>query len=537
MADELDDLLTRWSLGLLTGDETGRLDALLRDSPAARSLLRRHAALDEALATSLANPLIAAWNPPADAPQRQPAFGYARAGAWIGAAAAVACGLIAAALVMRPAARGVPEPTESEQHVEAHCALLAQAIDARWAPGAAALTIGAGLSAETLHLTRGVARLEFYSGASVTLEGDTAIELHSAWEARLTHGKARVHVPPAARGFTLLTLQGKLVDLGTEYGLDVSPDGAATELHVFDGEVELHRPGAAAQSVRGGQAVLAEAARVSPLSAAANERFPDAQRLDALGRDRDAARSADWWAGGETLRRDPRLVAFFPFRRAEGEWSRNLLNYAEPVNKDLHGGIVGAGWSEGRWRGKDALEFKRPGDRVRLSIPGELQAVSIACWARIDSLDRKYNALLLTDGYDHGEIHWQIYEDGRLMFSIQTGEQSPGRQHNEIVYSDPFFTTARSGQWFHLAVSYDNASGEVCQYVNGEPMGRTRATDHRPARCVAFGASEIGNWGLPTLGHQHPVRNLNGRIDEFALWSAALSPGEIARLYEQGKPD
>ena len=34
-----------------------------------------------------------------------------------------------------------------------------------------------------------------------------------------------------------------------------------------------------------------------------------------------------------------------------------------------------------------------------------------------------------------------------------------------------------------------------------------------------------------------PIRNFNGRIDEFLIYQAALSPTEIQALFESGKPE
>ncbi len=61
-------------------------------------------------------------------------------------------------------------------------------------------------------------------------------------KAKCRFGQMRVHVPPHARGFKLMTPDAKVVDLGTEFGLKVS-DSGKSDVHVFDGEVEVY-PGA-----------------------------------------------------------------------------------------------------------------------------------------------------------------------------------------------------------------------------------------------------------------------------------------------------
>jgi hypothetical protein len=99
------------------------------------------------------------------------------------------------------------------------------------------------------------------------------------------------------------------------------------------------------------------------------------------------------------------------------------------------------------------------------------------------------------------------------------------------------FDAANTGRWHHIAVTYDNQSGEVVQYMDGRELSREVNNHHVPGRPVVIGASELGNWGLPTANHRFPIRNLNGRLDEFALYRAVLSPQEIRTLYESGKPE
>ncbi len=61
-------------------------------------------------------------------------------------------------------------------------------------------------------------------------------------EAYCTKGKLRVTVPPHAQGFAIRTPKLELVDLGTEFGVQVD-DGKGTEVQVFQGKVELYDAG------------------------------------------------------------------------------------------------------------------------------------------------------------------------------------------------------------------------------------------------------------------------------------------------------
>jgi hypothetical protein len=106
-----------------------------------------------------------------------------------------------------------------------------------------------------------------------------------------------------------------------------------------------------------------------------------------------------------------------------------------------------------------------------------------------------------------------------------------------MYFSKPVFTAANLGRWHHIAVTYDNHSGEAIQYFDGREVSREVHPLHQPGRPLSFGPCEIGNWGLPTEGHQFPIRNLNGAIDEFTLYNTALTAAEIQALHQTGKPE
>jgi hypothetical protein len=227
-------------------------------------------------------------------------------------------------------------------------------------------------------------------------------------------------------------------------------------------------------------------------------------------------------------------------RHPDDRWDRLVMNAIEPRVPSRAGGAVGARWTEGRWPGKDALEFKRPGDRVRMNLDGSYSALTFSCWVKVDSVDKKYNALLLTDGYDSGEPHWQIHQDGNLMFSIAYASGTNGTvvtKDNQIYSSKPVFTADTLGRWHHIAVSYDGTTGEVIQYFDGVEVGHEISPLHRPGRPITFGRCELGNWGLPTSAKNFPIRNLNGAMDEFAIYSTALSATELRTIYENGRPE
>jgi hypothetical protein len=410
-------------------------------------------------------------------------------------------------------------------------AMVSQTLDAEFAP--TTVRSGDTIAPGKLTLNKGLAQIEFFSGATVLIEGETQIEIISAWEARCTSGRMRVHVPPAAKGFLMHAPDVKLEDLGTEFALNVM--GQDSMVHVFDGEVIAHTKDKSPESLKIGMTLASAKAGVD------SQDFLPISELQGLIRQREQRRFEQWQTWSMQARQDPRLISYYPFKHWENDdWDRVVNNFAEPTVKSRTGGAVGAQWTQGRWPGKEALEFKRPGDRVRMNLDGTYDALTLACWIKVDSVDKKYNSLLLTDGYESGEPHWQIYEDGTLMFSIgyaSADEKRITMKNNQIYYSKPVFTADSLGRWHHLAVTYDNASGTVLQYFDGEEVGREISSLHQTGRPVVFGPCELGNWGLPTQGHQFPIRTLNGAIDEFAIYHSALSSAEIEAMFEEGKPN
>jgi len=115
-------------------------------------------------------------------------------------------------------------------------AMLSQTMDAEFAQNT--LRSGDTINPGIIKLAKGLAQIEFFSGATALIEGSAEIEIISAWEARCVSGRVRVHVPPAAKGFLMHAPDMKLEDLGTEFALNVKDNTSA--VHVFEGEVIAH---------------------------------------------------------------------------------------------------------------------------------------------------------------------------------------------------------------------------------------------------------------------------------------------------------
>lgn len=405
--------------------------------------------------------------------------------------------------------------TNDAEATSSAVAVLMRGVDARWegrAPQA-----GTPLTPGMLHLTSGLAQIEFYQGARVTLEGPADFELISVSEARCTSGKLSAHVPPQATGFRIHTPKGTVVDLGTDFGLDLNSPEA--QVHVFKGEVELHPDGAKMQPLKEGEAALFSNT-VQRLEADQSA-FASLGDMDERTAESQRVSFEQWLQNSTQWDADPALLLRLNFQ--DPSHTRVLRNHALKAGQVPAGSIVGCQWTEGRWAGKRALEFRNISDRVRLSIPGQHEALTLSAWVRIHGLDRAYNSLFMVEGYKDGAVHWQITREGKLRLGIAGSQGIPSHDYDTAAV----FTPEIFGQWLHLATCIDPVAEEVRHYMNGRLMAREERSKFFPTRLTV---AELGNWNDGRQSGSVAIRHFSGVMDEFMLFNRVLSEAEIAKL-------
>jgi hypothetical protein len=444
---------------------------------------------------------------------------------------AVAGLLVALSLWPRPST-SPSRPDRLAEGNDTTVAILLRAPGAVWEETDLLTHPGAPLPPGRLRLRSGVVQIEFYSGATVVLEGPADFLLVSSTEAFCSRGKLRATVPPQAEGFTIRSPRLDVVDKGTEFGLLVD-DRDRTEVHVFRGKVEWSGtdpggPPPPRQELTTGHGIRVDgttAARpINPDPAAFVSTHDLARRLQAETQLRKEA----WQAASELLCKDPTLELYYTFQD-EQPWARTLRDHVgRPAPH--HGAIIGCAWAPGRWPGKDALEFRRVSDRVRFHLPGEFRSLTMMAWVRVDALPHRFNSLMMTDGWAPGAPHWHISDAGRIALGVQGASGKGG--HNYTTY--PVFQPFRFGRWAHLAVVYDGDGDRVLHFVDGEKAAEEATRFDTPLRILD---AELGNWDLgPRLNEKRPIRYFNGRIDEFLLFSRALPEQEVHWLWTQGRP-
>ncbi len=433
-----------------------------------------------------------------------------------------------AAVVRREAAERFPDGPFS-----GGIAILTQAIGVEWEPGGPTLAVDSILEPGTLEFRSGLIRLEFFSGATVMVEGPAAIDLKAIDRALCRRGKLHALVPPEARGFRIDSPAADLVDLGTEFVLSVGPDREA-EVYVVDGKVEVYGPGTnhAAETPRElteGQSLRIGSVGEVVEKTAVPGSFPSFQEIDRRAADESRHRLDTWRDNSRRWAADPRVVVYYPFEFRGQPSGLSVLAQTGP-RQGAAGAIVGCGRVRGRWPGKGALDFKRPSDRVRITVPGTYDSMTLLAWVRVDALPQRLTALMLTDGFDSGELHWQIGPEGQLALGVHSETEEPVW----LTYqSPPVFLPERLGRWTLLATVYDAGRHLILHYADGREVSRHPIVESVRPR---IGQAELGNWGAPRFGDRTPIRNLVGRIDEFLILEVPLGRAEIATAFQRGRP-
>ncbi|MEA1952438.1 MAG: FecR domain-containing protein [Planctomycetota bacterium] len=116
-------------------------------------------------------------------------------------------------------------------------ARLTQAMDCRWANSETAPKVGSFLlPRRTLQLEEGLAQITFESGVTLVLEAPAVFAPKSNYGGTLQLGRLTVEVPASGIGFAIETPSVRIVDLGTEFGVQVDQE-QGVEVHVLKGQV------------------------------------------------------------------------------------------------------------------------------------------------------------------------------------------------------------------------------------------------------------------------------------------------------------
>ncbi len=166
-------------------------------------------------------------------------------------------------------------------------AQVSRAVRVRWSgeeiePGQR-LTAG-----QSLALDAGVLELTLDLGVRVVVQAPAVVKLESAASLRLEKGKLSAEITDVrARGFRVNTPRESIVDQGTEFGVEVTPQGSS-RVHVFKGAVDItssdsHRSAESRRLLENSGARVEEGSRAMTLLQDTGESF--IRRMEDASRD------------------------------------------------------------------------------------------------------------------------------------------------------------------------------------------------------------------------------------------------------------
>jgi len=154
---------------------------------------------------------------------------------------------------------------------------VSAAADAKWEGSTDPVMVGTRIAAgQMMVLTTGCVELKFAGGALVILEAPVRFNLQSGSSIFVNSGKltATVH----GGGFTVHSPTSTVLDLGTEFGVDVGQDGAA-HIEVFQGRVRAEATSGSPTSAVGQVLSVGQAADVSAGAIVLDPRGVNPQRF------------------------------------------------------------------------------------------------------------------------------------------------------------------------------------------------------------------------------------------------------------------
>lgn len=363
----------------------------------------------------------------------------------------------------------------------------------------------------TITLNQGVAELELPSGVKAIIEGPATFRLTGKNRLDLAGGHSWFHVPPGAEGFTVTEPRFEVVDLGTEFGIDLREDLPAS-VHVLAGKVE-------ARATTGHQERL-------PLSAT------QAAELGPTGR----------WTPLPRASRDFRtsLPPAIPVFHLSFDWGDDRM-------LELQGDVLGIAQARPVLRGSasaqtvpgvigQALEFDGSGTWIESDWPGISGTAprTVSLWARLPAGKRIETAPPFAlwgnpvGGWNRKFKFAPVTRaDGRTVLRASFGDY---RADGSRIIAD--------GKWHHLALVYrgndDAGKPELAFYIDGQPdpattIGESSGILTDTERGTAPGLS-IGRYELPAGGRKI---FLTGAIDELRVHAGALDPAEIRAMAEK----
>ncbi|MCH7750685.1 MAG: FecR domain-containing protein [Planctomycetes bacterium] len=509
-SDELDRLLSRMTEARLSPEESRKLAGLIEANSGWRQRYLDYCQM-HAILLSEQGLLASTVEPSRDDLDQVGSHG--RRAIWLALAAVLMIACLPL-LGFRPG--GSPIPTRG-----AEVAFLSHAVGVRFEYGAAGeskTTTGTVIPAGEYFLKGGIAELTYESEVKVTIEAPASFLLVDQETIELFGGKLSAHVPEDGIGFTIETPRAAVVDLGTDFGVEVMNQDA--EVHVFTGEVRIDFRSDVGPNPTPLRLVTGEATRINRLTG-----LPAGINLD---RQR-------FWRGFQTHAMHPyvqrvlelRPSAYYPMEPTEDGTKVEDISGNQATATVFLGRALRPIWTAGRFGA--ALDFGGPAQLTYAAAKWYPQTksdqLSVVAWVHARSRPRWASIAKNWAGGDNnrGQFHFGLYQDdGDLEVHIEddSGEEVIVREGVPLPLD----------QWHMVAFVADGSYLRLFrngQQVAAQPYHVLRSNPQ--IRALGIGTKLNLRGDAP---EEHDFNMWDGRLDELAIFNHALSKEEIQELFD-----
>jgi hypothetical protein len=405
----------------------------------------------------------------------------------------------------------------------------------RWEPtGDPHPSEGDVLAEGRLRFGAGRAVLSMLTGVVLDVEGPADVELLDTDRVLCRRGRVRARVPAGAEGFRVLGPNAAVVDLGTEFGLNVGADGKLRG-RVFKGRVEAALLSAAGTPQRSFflDATKANASKAFEIDSRSGHIEPVAASEDYVPASDPAAPpltlSADYSAA--VLRGRP--WGYWRFESLKGGVvpnevaGRPPLNATGPVRLGAAPGSGGNRWVElQEAEGPQFLAMRDPWH------PSWTPGYAVEFWCLPGSISHASLVSLVTPkDTDHHVFLMELTSRNRLTIhkpdSVRLLHRwPPGWEGGDNTYSQEPYVPYH---WHHVVGQVNGDRIEL--FMDGRlssSLSITAGHEDRPCQLILGRLTGLPGSGLSV------DRPFVGRMDEVALYDRPLSAGEVRDHYRLG---
>lgn len=517
----LDELIHRALDGIIQPDESLELQCTLKDSATARQYFHQIVDLHTELEWMLNSEVIdipLGITPPAPAPKADTSTPWATASGWL----AFAASIVLAVILYLNNTSTKPRTAESiESATELpYIARTNYSADASLNPLSSIKKADTWITAGTIILDEGTLGLTFDTGTQLVIEAPSTFEIESPSRATLHSGNAVAKVPEPAIGFTIHTPNSSVVDLGTEFAVQVN--GEVSTVKVLDGEVQAY-----ANNQQG---------EIEDLILSSNESVtiaPSTPSTFTQIASFEAPRFHDW-----NLFYQPQSDwIHFDFEndglycKASGSWGAN----AHAVFKSAHQHADSPATIPGVFG--SALKFDGRGSYIQTNLDGVTgdHPRSVAFWVKIPPGQPEDAVAIVAWGQPNKGKRWQIGINHKRGYGT-LGAIRTDFSHGFVTGS----TDLRDGKWHHVASVYiggysKDVASHIRHYVDGklESVSQHRL-NNKGIRTVTDENSTDDNImiGFRQNSTHNTIPPMKASIDELYIFDQAILPSQIQSLID-----